>query len=104
MSILWNGREWKDEILLDKFKKNNSIILDCKLAIENYEDFRGEIVEEFNNINILWKNEKSKSLNMTDFETCKIAEEFVKKYYQLIEKLGKENFIFYEDGTVEYKV
>ncbi|MBQ7880303.1 MAG: hypothetical protein IJ358_00450 [Clostridia bacterium] len=104
IAMLWNGKEWNDETLLENFKRNNSIILDCQLAIESYEDFRDEIVEDFHNLNKLWKNEKVKSVNMTDFQIYEISEDFIKRYYKLIENLGKEKFVFYNDGTVEYKV
>ena len=103
MENIWNDRVWQDEELLKKFKRNSSIILDCQLAIENYEDFNSQVIEEFQILNNLWKEEKSKKTINSDNEMYTISQLYIEKYYQLIDKIGKGNFIFYEDGAVEYK-
>ena len=101
--MLWEGREWNDDGLLKSFKKYNSIIQDCKLAIEDYEDRNGLELKEFRELNGKWKQVKLDSKLKTDNELCEFSESIINEYYYLLEKIGKERFIFYEDGTVEYK-
>lgn len=97
-----DGKEWSSEENFLKFKQHLAQILEIQLALENYADDTQNNAfysnESFALLSDLRKNkqvwEEEKLLSTAD----KILAEFNK----ILENLGKENFIFYNDGTIEY--
>ncbi len=85
-----------------RVKELMSQILDYQLALENYEDLRGEDLDylipthkrlgELRRSRKIWNDEKK----------IKEATEILQVFQDTVEKLGKENFTFYEDGSVAY--
>ena len=102
--MIWGDRDWKDEESLKVFRETSAIILDYFLAIEDYEDRNGVRLEDFIQLNKQWKQEKEQHQNKTDKEMSDISKNILEKYKKLVEKIGKEKFIIYDDGTIEYKV
>ena len=86
-----------------KYDKNMSKILYLQLAFESYYDHSGSDSELYDKINIqtadLWKQE-----NKLDERTkVKMSKDILKQYKDLLKMVGKEKFIFYHHGSVEYK-
>lgn len=100
MSAKFNGREWQNEELLKKYRENSAKILDCQLALENYEDFNNVVVEKFSNISKNWVEIKKK-IN-TDAQLYEESCNILQNYLALLEEIGRENFTFYKDGSIEY--
>lgn len=106
MNNKWCGRIWKNQDLLKNFSKNMSILLDYQLAIEDYL----LINNCANNTSIesvlkLLSDLRKQAKNITDEEEFEVYQESInvlKKFDSIIEALGKENFIQYEDGSIEY--
>lgn len=81
-------------------KKENydKFIFKGSLALESYfDDNNDEYLELFDKFNERLKKYRSK----TD-KTTTDSEYIVNELMALIEKLGKEKFIIYDDGDVEY--
>ncbi len=75
----------------------DKFIFKGSLALESYFDETNEnkeIFDEFNN-----KLKEYRSLNV---KTDKNKENIVNNLLETFDKIGIENFIFYEDGDVEY--
>ncbi len=99
--MIWENIEWKDESLLNEYKKNVGLILDYKLAIENYEDFKNVKLAKFGEIEKLWYDgKKNKS---TEIELFNLSQKVLKEYANLVNELGKQNFIFYKNGGIEFR-
>ena len=101
--MTFNGREWANMELLNSYKTNSGLILDYKLAIENYEDFTGKRVEDFHAIDKLW-NDKKSNTNLNDDEMYNESVAILNKFKALVNSIGCENFTTYKDGSIEYKV
>ena len=88
---------------LSEFDKNMSKILSRSLAVESYTDNTLEYTSFMEEIDtdIRELRKIKDSLNEEDkvIRTNKVLEKFEK----LFDKVGREKFIFYEDGNVEYK-
>lgn len=97
-------REWLDENLLNKFKGISGLILEYKLAIENYEDFNDTCVEDSHKLEAEWRTLRENSSNSNENDVLNKASEILEKYKGLVSSIGNENFIFYKDGSLEYKV
>ena len=85
-----------------ELKEKYNKIVRYSLAIESYLD-NGEknipeIDELINEEGEFYKNYKIKSLE----ENLSIANDILEKYNKLISILGKEKFIIYDDGDIEY--
>ena len=100
MSTKFNGREWQNEELLKQYRENSAKILDCQLALENYEDFNNVLVDKFSNISKNWVDIKKK-IN-TDEQLYEASCNILQNYLAILEEIGREKFIFYKDGLIEY--
>lgn len=99
--MIWHGRDWKNEENLRCFKNNSSKILDFKLAIENFQDFNNVKIDKFKEIETMWKDVND--LSKTEKELIEISQNVIGRYLSLIDEIGKQHFIFYQDGTIEYR-
>ncbi len=99
--MIWENIEWKDESLLNEYRKNVALILDYKLALENYEDFTNIKLAKFCKIEKFWYDGKRNK--STEVELFNLSKKVLKDYANLVNKLGKQNFIFYKNGGIEYK-
>ena len=99
----YNGREWSSEEKYLEYKANSCKILNSSLAIESYQDFTGDKGAEISHAyKKLGQYYKKKSV-MTEEELLRTSYELVEKFNLLFDKIGRENFIFYDDGDVSYK-
>lgn len=80
-------------------KKENydKFIFKGSLALESYFDDNNENLKLFDNFNKkLIKYRSIKNKKTTD------SEKIVKELLAILEKIGKEKFIIYDDGDIEY--
>ena len=86
----------------EKLKKNSKLLFKLDLAFESYEDN--------NNINISLLNEttlelnefRRKKINMGIEEQYNKTEELLTKYDKVLDIVGRDNFMFYDDGDINY--
>ena len=95
-------RMWNDEMLEKKHTDNVCRYIRISLQLECYADDTGdESVYDtpgFKTLDELRKNYD----NYTNEELIEKAELVIKQFNETIDKLGRDKFITYEDGDVEY--
>ena len=97
------GREWENEDLLNKYRKNSRKMFKIDLAVESYVDDRGaKSIPKCSEMFELTKAHREKRTILGEKDLVADSEEVLVKLYKDLEELGKDHFIFYEDGTVEY--
>ena len=86
----------------DLLKKNERLLFKLDLALESY-------VDDTSNTFLLLKeatkqlNEYRKEKNNLDLnQQLKTSKQLLKKYNDVLDIIGKDKFIFYEDGDIEY--
>lgn len=84
-------------------EKNLSKIYNLSLAIESYVDNTGNNIDTFNEINLLIRKLRSKKDIMTNDQINNLTNDILKKIDIFLDMVGREKFVFYEDGVVEYK-
>ena len=91
------------EKMLISFNKNMSKILDLQLAFESYIDNTGKNIplleQTYKNISNLRKNKDE----LGDEEKNIISNEILNNFEKLLDMVGRDKFIFYEDGKIEYE-
>ena len=104
MAILWCGKTFNDEKILEEYKQNSRLILDYQLALESYSDFNNQKLEEFYSINKLWAKRKSSETNkqLDEDQLLDLSCQVLEAYKKLVGKIGKEKFMVYDDGSIEY--
>ncbi len=82
-----------------KIEKNNydKFIFKGSLALEGYFDFNDNDIELYNAF-----NKKLKDYRKLSIKDDKSKENIVQELISIINKLGKDNFIIYNDGDIEY--
>ena len=78
-------------------KNYDKFVFKGSLALESYFDENNkdsELFIDFNNKLTKYRSLQNKSINDT--------ETIVRELLSIINKIGKENFIIYEDGDIEY--
>ncbi len=87
----------------EQIKNNMKRIFYLDLSFESYTDnTKNEpelLVQTIKKLNNYRENKDKLSLEEKLSET----EEILKNFDMLLDMVGRENFIFYEDGSVEYK-
>ncbi len=91
-------KENLEEILQDLMRQN----LRYQLALESYTDDTNQEIEFLNDTwkkqSVLRKNRKTWPIEKQIQEANVIQENFQK----IVEEIGKEHFIFYDDGNINY--
>jgi len=97
-----NGRVWSTEENYLKNKSNDRKILKASLALENYADCnnRNNIYNDecFVMLNEYYKNKP----NMSEQQLLETTSLLVEKFDLLFNKIGRDNFIFYDDGDINF--
>ena len=96
------NKVWEDKNLQKKFKENSYLIFRFQLAIENYQaenDLRLDKLDEFNTI---LKEIRQNGLNYSEKEIVEKTNLCVILKEKILDKIGRENFIFYDDGDLNY--
>ena len=89
--------------IMKEFNENMSKVLDIQLALENYQDNTGQntnlINEAFGAIATL----RQKKTEMVEEERLMASIELLNKLNNVLDVIGREKFIFYEDGGIGYE-
>jgi len=107
MRKTWYGREWLNQDVLKKFSNNMGLLLEYQLAFENYclingveDDSIEQIMQNLANIRNSSKNLRNEKEEIEIYEK---TNELIKHCSLVIDNIGRDKFLFYEDGTIEYK-
>lgn len=92
--------ESKDNNLFDK---NMSKILDLQLAFESYEDNTGEKMSLLEQIYQDINNLRKRKNELDSKEKVETSSEILINFEKLLNIVGRDKFIFYDDGKIEYK-
>ena len=76
--------------------------LNYSLAIENYEDNTGKTSETIKHAWKLLKEYRAIKNSLSKQEELKIVKEISNAFDLAIKEIGVENFIFYDDGDINY--
>lgn len=83
----------------------NKRLLKIDLALESYEDFYGSKIEGLTELRKELKDFRLTKEKMTEEEKYVNTKRLVETYIKLIEtKIGKDKFVFYDDGDVLCKL
>ncbi len=96
-----SGREWSSEAVYKEYACLLGALLDYQLAFEDYSDATGNNLFTTEPFVRLWEFRKNRDA-MQERELLTEAREIFDGLKGLVETVGKENFIFYDDGGVEY--
>lgn len=94
------------EIKIDEnkiiLKKNMQLLLHLQLALESYgDDNDGEILllkNAYKDLDDLRKNREIISVE----QQIKLSNAIIEKFNNVLDLVGRNNFIFYEDGDINY--
>ena len=98
----FNGRVWSSEEKYLEFQLNVRKNLKASLALENYADCEGKDEIYDDEAFYLYDKYIENKKEMNEQELLELTSLIVKKFNELFEKIGKEKFIFYDDGDVNY--
>ena len=98
--MIWDNVEWNDTIMLTNYKKIVGLILDYKLAMENYEDFNNKNLANFHELDKVWHNRNNKE--MSNNELFELANNVLNDYKNIVKEIDDGHFITYDDGGIEY--
>lgn len=98
----FNGRVWSSEEAYLKFKEISKKNFKASLALESYMDFTGdnrkEIKEIFKLVSEYYKRKNDLNAN----ELMDFSNKMSVQYENVFDIIGRENFIFYEDGDINF--
>lgn len=95
------GREWSSEVVYQEYSRLLGVLLDYQLAFEDYSDATGNNLFTAEPFVRLWEFRENRD-TMQERELMTEAREIFDGLKCLVETVGKEKFIFYDDGSVEY--
>ena len=102
MFVEVNGREWSTEEAFLKYKENIRKYMPISLALENYSACNNDDTiysDEAFKVLIYYRANKS---TMTEQELLTTTSLIVDKFNELLDKIGREKFTFYDDGDVNF--
>lgn len=89
-----------DKLVL--LENNLRQLLRLQLALESYEDDTGENPQLLKEANLELKKFRETKQNLSSEEQINITEKIIEKYNQIIDIIGKDKFVFYNDGDINY--
>ena len=87
---------------LVQLENNKRQLLRLQLALESYEDDTGENLQLLKEANLELKKFRETKQNLSGEEQINITEKIIEKYNQIIDIIGKDKFVFYDDGDINY--
>lgn len=87
---------------LVKLENNLRQLLRLQLALESYEDDTGEKLQLLSQTNLELKNFRETKQNLSSEEQINITDKIIEKYNRIIDIIGKDKFVFYDDGDINY--
>lgn len=98
----FNGRQWSSEEKYLEFKSNVRLYMSRSLGVENYADCTGDD-SVYDDISFqLLKQYREKKDKMSEDELLESTAIIIEEFDNLLNKIGRDKFIFYEDGDVNY--
>jgi len=88
---------------LVEIKMYNSRIYYISLALENYFDNRHENKELIDEGFAIIKDFRQQRTLLDNTKLLKLSKNVLEKLDCILNSLGKEKFVFYDDGSIEYK-
>lgn len=85
-----------------KLKDNIYFMLKAQLALESYEDDNNievPVIQEAYSKHKEFRNLRS-SLNIE--KQLSLSNDIIEKYNEAFDHVGRDNFVFYEDGDINY--
>ena len=86
----------------EKLKKNSKLLFKLDLAFESYEDNNNTNIPLLNETTLELNKFRRKKSNMDIEEQYNKTEELLRKYNKVLDIVGRDNFVFYDDGDVNY--
>ena len=86
----------------EKKKELRGKILNYQLQLENVQDDYNYVIKEIKKVYEKVNEYREKKDTLTDEEFVKIANDIFKKTDKVIDLVGRDNFIFYDDGDINY--
>ncbi len=86
----------------EKLKYNLKMILKLDLAFESYEDNTKCNIPELKQMSLDVNKFRKERNKMTIYEQLDATNYLLLKFNKLLDLVGREKFIFYEDGDVNY--
>ena len=86
----------------NELKLNIKTLLRLQLALENYEDNNHSNNHLLKEANLELGNFRKNRANISIDEQIDLSAEIIRKYNKVLDEIGRENFIFYEDGDINY--
>ena len=96
------NKVWEDKNLQKKFKENSYLIFRFHLAIENYQAENDLHLDKLDEFNTILKEIRQNGLNYEEKEIVEKTNLCVLLKEQILDKIGRDNFIFYDDGDLNY--
>ena len=86
----------------EELKKKSKLLFKLDLAFESYEDDNNVNIPLLNEVTMEFNEFRKKKINMNIVEQYNKTEELLKKYDKVLNIVGRDNFIFYDDGDINY--
>lgn len=86
----------------EKLKNLRCKLLTMQLALESYEDDNNSKTPLIEEGNISLSKFRDERLSMNDEEQLEKSNEIIAIYNSAFDLIGRDNFIFYEDGDINY--
>ena len=88
---------------LNEFDQNMCEVLEIQLALESYQDNTGNHIELIDEAFFEIANLRKIKLELTESEKFKKSQELLVKLHRVLDQIGKEKFVFYDDGDIGYE-
>lgn len=88
---------------MEEYDKNMSEILDIQLALENYQDNTGRKISLLNETFLELEKLRQTKNNLSEEDLVKSSTEILMKFNKVLDMIGREKFIFYDDDGIGYK-
>ncbi len=88
---------------MEKFRKNMVDILEINLVLESYHDdtateYGDEEVRTEDDLQLL----REQKDNLSEAEKIKRSEDILARLNKVLDEIGREKFIFYDNGNIDY--
>lgn len=86
----------------EELKQKSKLLFKLDLAFESYEDNNKINIPLLNETTLELNEFRRKKINMGIEEQYDKTEELLTKYDKVLDIVGRDNFMFYDDGDVNY--
>ena len=98
----YSGRIWSSEDAYLQYRKNVRKYMQIWFALENYADYTNdESIFKEDVYRLTGEFNKDRD-NLSEGDVIKRSSLLIEKFNELLDKIGREKFIFYDDDGVEF--